>query len=131
MPFICKSNVGLTTSTHGGTMFRNKLEKWQGMDSFYRHCVGNNFLTVKQHMCSSASLVWIRMSCFFLCVGGWVSICGCVKMCYHYSSKFQDQSSPTLSPCHVNLDVMHYQTFQIENTLYLKVLRFWTVPWKR
>ena len=53
-----------------------------------------------------------------------MSICGCVKMCYHYSSQFQDQSLPTLSPCHVNLDIMHYQTFQIENTLYLKVLRF-------
>ena len=61
-------------------------------------------------------------------MGGCVSMCGCVKMCYHSSSQFQDQSLPTLSPCHVNLDIMHYQTFQIENTLYLKVLRFWTVP---
>ena len=76
MPFICKSNVELTTSTHGYTMFRNKLEKWRGMDSFYGHCVGNNFLTVEQYMCSNASLVWIRMSCFFFCV--WVGVLGCV-----------------------------------------------------
>ena len=107
-------------------MFRNKLEKWQSMDSFYGHCVGNNLLAVEGYMCSTASLVRIRMSCFFFCVGGCVSMCGCVKMCYHSSSQFQDQSLPTLS-----LAMWHnaLSDIQIENTLYLKILRLCTVLW--
>ena len=82
IPFflICFSEATLVSSV---TNFLVKLEKWQGMDSFYWHFVCSNFLSVEWYMCSyhklkkllQSSLNSNVLSCFFYVR---VRVLGCV-----------------------------------------------------